>query len=265
MIIAADNLRITDPTIAMAIERYDPAPIAAMIRRCEAAGADWIDLNAGPLSREPEKRMTFLVEAVCAVTRLPLLLDTVNPRALGAGLAASRNPTAINGFSLEPSKLARILPLARQYGCDIIGYLLYPDSQVPPDESELIGVALALYDAFHKAGLDDSQLIIDPVVAPLIWADGAQHNRHLLALIRNLPDLLGFPVRTIAGLSNLSTGRMPKPVKHLLQRAFLPMLAAAGLRCALMDAFQPETVQTARACEAMCDSGIFSWGQLISP
>jgi 5-methyltetrahydrofolate corrinoid/iron sulfur protein methyltransferase len=262
MIIAADNLRITNPTIASALHRLDPEPIQALVQRCEAAGADWIDINPGPLTHDPEKKMAFLVDAACSVTRLPLLLDTTNPRALAAGLAFSRNPTIINGFSLEPRKLTHILPLARQYRCDIIGFVLYPNSQVPIMEKECISVLLDLYRAFEQAGLEDHQLIIDPVVTPILWADGARHNKDLLSIIRNLPDLLGFPVRTIAGLSNLSAGNMPKTIKQLLQCTFLPLLVEAGVSCVLIDVSHPPTVQTARASHALLNTDVFSWAAL---
>lgn len=43
-------------------------------------------------------------------------------------------------------------------------------------------------------------MIIDPVVAPLVWQDGNLQNMEVLEVIRTLPDLLGFPVRTIAGM-----------------------------------------------------------------
>lgn len=259
MIIAADNLRVTQPPIAKAIEQMDPAPIAAMARRCVDAGADWIDINPGPLTRDPAGRMTFLVETVSAVTSLPLMLDTVNPAAMAAGLAAGRsNRIILNGFSLEPAKLAHILPLARQYGCEIVGYLLTPDSQVPVAEEECIAVAVELYSAFQTAGLANAQLIIDPVVAPLIWADGPRHNRHLLTLLRTLPDLLGFPVRTIAGLSNLTAGRMPGKIKQAMQRTYLPMLAVAGLNIILLDIDHPDTIQTARTCTQLLENDIIA-------
>jgi 5-methyltetrahydrofolate corrinoid/iron sulfur protein methyltransferase len=266
MIIVADNLRITNPTIASATERLDPEPIQALVRRCEAAGADWIDINPGPLARDPEKIMAFLVDAVCSVTRLPLLLDTTNPKALAAGLADSRNPTIINGFSLEPSKLTHILPLARQYRCDIIGFLLYPNSQVPIMETECISVLLDLYRTFQQAGLDNHQLIIDPVVAPLVWADGARHNKDLLSVIRNLPDLLGFPVRTIAGLSNLSAGNMPKAIKQLLQ-CDVPAHACRSRTDLCPDGCFtcPHGSGTARASDALLSVDVFSWAALSAP
>ncbi|MDA3897961.1 MAG: dihydropteroate synthase, partial [Desulfobacteraceae bacterium] len=184
MIIVADNLQITRQAIAVAVDRLEPFPIRELVKKYEYAGAQPNDINPGPLTRDPETKMMFLVKTVQSVTRLPLLLDTSNHRALEAGLLASRHhpdPPIINGFSLEPSKLENILPLAKKYQTKIIGYLLYPNSSVPIDETDCISVALELYQKFQAAGLDNEQLIIDPVVAPVIWEDGIHHNRSVLS------------------------------------------------------------------------------------
>lgn len=262
MILIADNFQITRPDLAAAIDRMDPDPICELTAQCEAAGAQAIDINSGPLTRDPKRKMAFLVEAAASVTRLPLLLDTANPKALEAGLQAGKNysnPLIINGFSLEPRKLEHILPLAKTFAVDIIGYILFPDSQVPIDEGDLMNLAIRLYQEFQEAGLSDEQLIIDPVVAPVIWANGISHNLSVLSLLRRLPDLLGFPVRTIAGLSNLTTGKIPGDKKQLLEQAFLPVLAEAGLSMALFNVFHSNTVRTARACDAILTPGVFSW------
>ncbi|HYW79814.1 MAG TPA: hypothetical protein VE890_09575, partial [Thermoguttaceae bacterium] len=70
------------------METKDPGPIQELVRRCVAAGANSLDINPGPLLRDPQKDMTFLVETVQDVCDLPLVLDTTNPKALEAGLLA---------------------------------------------------------------------------------------------------------------------------------------------------------------------------------
>jgi len=265
MILVADNLQITNPTIEAAINQLDPAPIQELVKKSEAAGAQAIDINPGPLTRDPETKMTFLVEAVHSATRLPMLLDTSNPKALEAGLFAGRHhpyPPVINGFSLEPKKLDHILPLAKKYHTKIIGYLLYPNSQVPINEEDCISVALDLYKKFQDAGLDNHQLIIDPVVAPVIWEDGIRHNLSILSVMKNLPDLLGFSVETIAGISNLTTGKIPKDKKQLLEQSFFPIIVSTGLSMALLNVFHEQTMQTARACEALLTPEAFTWVNL---
>jgi len=86
------------------------------------------------------------VDAVQSVTQVPPILDTTNAKALEAGLRISRNRIIINGFYLEPAKLEHILPLAKQFDTDIIGYLLYPNSHVPADALERMEIALELFN-----------------------------------------------------------------------------------------------------------------------
>jgi 5-methyltetrahydrofolate corrinoid/iron sulfur protein methyltransferase len=262
MLIVADNLSIVDPQIARAVAGFDPAPIQDLVRRCEAAGAQAIDINSGPLPRKPVERFKFLVEAVQAVTDLPLILDSTNPLALEAGLAACRRPAIINGFSLEPAKLEHILPLARRFGADIVGYLLYPDSRVPMVDEELMGLAVELFAAYCESGLPPERLIIDPVVAPLSWDNGLRRNRALLAVLQKLPELLGTRVRTIAGLSNLTTGPTAAVRKSAVETVFLPMLAAAGLDIVLLNVFHRATMAAARTCNQLLSDGVFSWASV---
>jgi len=245
--------------IQQAIEERDPEPIQSLVKQCQKAGAEAIDVNSGPLTREPEKKMTFLVKAVQSVTDLPILIDTVNPRAMAAGLRTSRSRVIINGFSLEPAKIEHILPLASEFGVDIIGYLLYPDSRVPANASERLEIAIDLYRAVLQSGLQPEKLIIDPIIAPLLWDNGTLQAREVLDTIRQLPDLLGFNVRTIAGLSNLTTGKGETQKKRLVEQTYLPMLAAAGLDMCLLNVFHSETIKTAKACKSLLHDNIFAW------
>ena len=259
MIIVADNLRITLPAIGRAVNRLDPAPIRQMVRSCRDAGAQAIDINSGPLSRSPEEKMTFLVRTVQAAVELPIVLDTANPRAVAAGLAASRCKAIINGVSLAPKRLERILPMACQYDCDIIGYLLHPNGHVPADASGRMEAAVALFGAMQSAGIPPERIIIDPVVAPLAWQDGNRQNMAVLEVIQTLPDLLGFPVRTIAGLSNLTSAAPDPETRRRYQGAFLPMLAAAGLSMILLNVLDPAIMRTVDASLRITGGKVFSW------
>lgn len=147
MKLIADNLRITRPDIRRALERFDPEPVQTLVKACEARKAWAIDVNTGPLGKQAEPGMRFFMEAVQAVTDLPLVIDTANPDAMTAGVKAANNRIILNGFSLEPRKLERILPLARDCDADIVGFLLYPDSRVPTDAAQRFEVAMELMEA----------------------------------------------------------------------------------------------------------------------
>lgn len=259
MHIVADNLTITNAVVADAVNRMDPVPLQELVRRCETAGAAMIDINSGPLTRNPAEKMVFLVDAVRKATQLPLLLDTSNPTALEAGLQVCRGKAIINGFSLEPDKLSLILPLARKFETRIIGYLLYPNSNVPSDGAERLAVALELYGRFSEAGLEPEQLIIDPVIPPLIWQNGHTQAMEVVNVIRTLPDLLGFKVRTIAGISNLTSGPGNKEQKPVFEQCYVAMLAEAGLTMAMVNVFHTGTMTAIRACNSLTSTKVFSW------
>ena len=237
----------------------DPGPVKALAEQLEAGGADMIDINPGPLTRDGEEKMTFLVKTIQDSVNIPLSIDTSNPIAMAAGLKACKDKPVINGFSLEPAKLERILPLAREFDCDIIGFLLHTDGMVPSSADERLELAVQLFTAYNEMGLDSGKLIIDPVLAPLMWEDGSVQAMELINVIKMLPDLLGFPVRTVVGISNLTSGKGIKEKKLLLEEVYLSMLAAAGLDMALLNMFHQRTVSVARACNAITSRGIFSW------
>jgi 5-methyltetrahydrofolate corrinoid/iron sulfur protein methyltransferase len=178
---------------------------------------------------------------------------------MAAGLAACRQPAVINGVSLEPEKLDHILPLAEESNADLICYLLCPDGHVPPDADGRMEAAVALLNACQAAGIAPQRLIFDPIVAPLVWQDGNRQNMALLEVIRTLPELLGYPVRSIAGLSNLTAGAPDADTRGCYQRAFLPMLAASGATMMLMNVLDPILIDLARACRNITTDGIFAW------
>jgi len=259
MIVVADNLRITLPAVQQAVERLDPEPIRQMAEACQAAGARAIDINSGPLTRNPAEKMTFLVRSVQSCVDLPLVLDTTNPEAMAAGLAACSGRATINGVSLEPEKLQRILPLAQQTDADLIAYLLRPDGHVPADAAGRMEAAVQLFAECEKTGIAPGRLIFDPIVAPLAWQDGNRQNMAVLETIRTLPDLLGTSVRTMAGLSNLTTGAPDAAARKRYQQVFLSMLAAAGTDFILMNVLDPDLMRTAKACRNITADNIFSW------
>lgn len=262
MIIVADNLQILRRPIAEAVAKGDAEPIRSMVRQWIAAGAEAIDINAGPAGRRADSPMAFLVDAVRGAASIPLVLDSASPAALSAGLDAAGAPAVINGFSLEPARMDTVLPLALAHQSDVIGYLLRRDGHVPTDTEERMSVAVELFQAFLDAGGDAARLVIDPVVVPVTWQDGHRQLAEILEVLRRLPDLLGARVRTIAGLSNLTTGVGDPERRGLLEQSVIPMLAAAGLDMILMNVLRAQSVRTVHASRMLLSKGIFSWKEV---
>jgi 5-methyltetrahydrofolate corrinoid/iron sulfur protein methyltransferase len=263
VLLIADNLQLTHGPLARAIAHCDVHPLQECTRHLASAGAEAIDLNFGPLTQNTAEKAAFCLQAVRHVTDLPLLLDSVDPRVIHAGLiSGDGRRMIINGFSLEPYKIKQILPLAVEFGVEIVGYLIDARSQVPGGLEARLSTALELCELAQGAGLPAERLIVDPVIVPVNWQDALQRNRDTLEIIRRLPEMLGHPVQTIAALSNLTSGASLRAAKEQVESAYLPMLAEAGLSMLLLNWTHPASVAAARISRRLLGHGIFSWAEL---
>jgi 5-methyltetrahydrofolate corrinoid/iron sulfur protein methyltransferase len=87
MLLIADNLQLTRPSMARMVAHRDSAAFQPQVARLTAAGAEAIDINTGPLDRDGADQMIFCLQAASNATGLPLLIDTLNPVAIRAGLS----------------------------------------------------------------------------------------------------------------------------------------------------------------------------------
>ncbi len=247
MLIAADNLHALHPAVREALRGRDPKPLQALARRCAAAGADLIDINPGFLSRRQEDRMAFFVEAVQEVTDRRLILDSPRAGVLRQGLKVCRRAPILNALTLEEDKIREILPLAAEYDTDLVVLLLDEHSMPPTTLEDKITLAGRLAALALEGGVALDKLIVDPVMPNLTWPDAWRLVQEVVKTVRWLAsgEVFGTPVRTMAGLSNLRSGRRSfYPVK--IDEVTLAVLAGAGLEVALMDVLQPGMLEAAQ-------------------
>ena len=189
MILVADNLHIMNPNVAKALKEKNPLPLQNIAERCKEAKAYAMDINLGPLKRNAEGVITFVIEAVQDTFGGRFLLDSVQPEVLKAGIAACKRPPIINGFSLEEAKVSSILPLSAEYQTEIIGFLINKKGQVPITAEGRLEVASRLLAKAEECGISPERIIIDPVLVPLAWQDGTRYNSEFLEVIHLLPKL----------------------------------------------------------------------------
>jgi 5-methyltetrahydrofolate corrinoid/iron sulfur protein methyltransferase len=85
-------------------------------------------------------------------------------------------------------------------------------------------------------------IYLDPLVLPI--AASQDHARQVIEALRMFQELNDPPIKTVAGLSNISNG-CPKHIRPVLNRHFLTMLACAGLTAAIADPAEVmDTVKT---------------------
>ena len=104
------------------------------------AGAAMLDINAGVPDADEITLLSQVMEAVMAVTDVPLCIDTANPAALEAALQLYQGKALINSVNGEENTLSNVLPLAKEYGAVVIG-LCMDDDGIPANAEERIAVA----------------------------------------------------------------------------------------------------------------------------
>lgn len=257
----ADNLHIMNPLVAKALKARDPEPLKQIASRCQEAGTVAIDINLGPLGKNAEEVITFTIETVQNNFSGRLMLDSLQPEVLDAGIRACSIPI-INGFSLEKSKLTGILPLASKHGTDIVGFLLDEKGQIPLCVEDRLAVASRLVAKAKESGVPSEKIIIDPVLVPLSWQNGALYNLELLHAIQVLDQLFEKPVRTMAGLSNLTSGSPRGLARERVEAAFIFMLSASKLDYILMNISRRSNLSALRLSQILLGEKVFAWQEV---
>jgi len=244
MIIVGEKINGTLKNVATAIQARDTAFIQNLARRQVAAGAQMLDVNAGTLPESEPEDMRWLVTTVQSVFAVPLWIDSTNPAALRAGLEAHQGKPVINSVTGEKKKLETILPLAREFGCGIVG-LAMDDEGVPHSAQKRLAVVETIVNAAARLGVSLQEIYIDPLV--LAISTNTEEGLIFLETLRGVKQ--HFPeVKTTVGLSNVSFGL---PQRSLLNRTLLVLALGAGLDAALINPLDPEMIATIRAVELL--------------
>jgi cobalamin-dependent methionine synthase I len=236
-----ENLNIMSKTLGPALKERQTQPVQAMAKAENEADVDYLDINIGPARKAGDEFMTWVVKTVQEVTPKPLSLDTTNPIAMAAGIAACRSRVLVNSISLEPARLEQELPLVTRYNADMIG-LLWGAEGMPRDANERCMLAVDLVYKANEQDIQNERIWIDPIVTPVCGE--INQLKASIEFMKMLPDIAPG-CRTVVGLSNVSNGA-PAELRPQLNRTYLIMLMRYGLHAAIVDAFDTELINIAR-------------------
>jgi len=206
--------------------------IRSMAARQEAAGADWLDLNADEVAPDSQVRtraMAWLVGVVEATAGVPVSIDSSDVAVLAAGVAASTQPAGrllLNSASLERPE---VLELAAASGCAVI-LGAAGRTGMPANADQRVANAVALVEEAMARQIAPELLYVDPLVLPVAVEPDAPG--HVLAAARQLRAQYGDTIHLTGGLSNVSFGL---PERRLLNDVFIDLAAEAGIDSGIID------------------------------
>ena len=251
MLIIGEKINSTIKATGEAVANKDGAALADLAKRQVEAGANLLDVNCGTVdaAAEPET-MAWLVKLVQEAVDAPLCIDSANPEALAAGLAAHQGKAMVNSISGEPERYAKVLPLLKQYGSSVIA-LGMDGNGIPGDADTALAVGQKLVRDLLDDGVAADDIYFDPLVRSVATSPSAAVET--LAVMRGLKE--AFPdIHLASGLSNVSYGL---PERRHLNRAYVVLSMGAGLDAVIMDPFDRNMVSLILASEVLLEKDRF--------
>jgi len=240
MVIIGENIHVIAQTVSTAIREKDAKVIQDLAKAQAEAGADYIDLNVGPMKKDPEENMQWLASTVQEVIDLPLSIDTMNPVAMEAGLKACQKRPLLNSASGKTDSKEQMLPLAQKYNCNVVISVI-TDKGMPPDVDSKIESIMDTVAYANELGIPNEDIWVDPIILPVSTAgEGQRFAVACLEFIKILEDVLP-EIKSTVGLSNVSNG-VPNELRPLLNRTYLVMLDRNGLYSAIADPLDKESM-----------------------
>lgn len=233
MQIIGEKINGTRKRVARAIAERDADFITNLAVKQTEAGSTWLDVNAGTHPEQEPDDLVWLIETVQQAVDTPLCLDSANPKALEAGLAAVNKTPMINSISGEPQRLAEVLPLVAAHGCQVIA-LAMDEKKIPETSDKRFEIIGRVVAAAREAGVPDNHLYCDPLAMTI----GTKTDSAVVACetIRKIKS--AYPeVHFTIGLSNISFGL---PARKYVNRTFLTLAMEAGLDSAILDPLNKE-------------------------
>jgi 5-methyltetrahydrofolate corrinoid/iron sulfur protein methyltransferase len=244
MVIIGENIHVIAQAVSTAIKERNAKVIQDLAKAQTEAGAGYIDLNVGPMKKDTEETMQWLVSTIQEVTDLPLSIDTMNPLAMEAGLKHCKKRPLLNSASGKTASKEQMLPLAQKYNCDVVISVM-TDKGMPPDVDSKIESIMDTVAHANELGIPNEDIWVDPILLPVSTAgEGQRFAVANLEFIKILGDVLPG-VKSTVGLSNTSNG-VPEELRPHINRTYLVMLGRNGLHSAIADPLDKELMSLAR-------------------
>lgn len=202
----------------------------------EENGAQVLDVNVGLPEIDECSVMQNVIKEIQSVTDLPLQIDTSDCVTMEKAMRLYNGKPLINSVNGKQSEMDKIFPLVKKYGGMVIALTL-DENGIPETYEGRIEIVEKIYKEAKKWGIDENQIIIDPL-AMTVSAD----DKAALATLKTVKYVKeqknGL---TSLGVSNVSFGL---PLREHITSTFFTMAMQNGLSAAIMN---PSSIEMKKA------------------
>lgn len=251
MILIGERINGGFKDIAKALKEKDKKPVHQWAEKQTEAGADFLDLNMGTASKDPDD-MVWLVETVQEIVNTPLSIDSPRPEVVKKALHCCQNEAMINSTTAVEEKLEALVPLAVEHDASLIG-VTSGQGGSPQDIDGRVAHAATIFSACMEQGLSTQKLFLDPIAMPLKFMQ--DQATKVLEAIKQFSMLSDPPPHISVGLSNVASEAKEK---SLINRTFLVMAMGAGLDAAICDVMDQKLMNSVATAELILNNEIYS-------
>ena len=250
--IIGERIHCISPSIRKAMAERDPEPILQRAREQLAAGADYLDVNIGPAESDGEALMQWAVRLLQETfDAVPLSLDTVNVKAIEAGLQVydrSRGKPIVNSADAG----GRIENIDLAAANDAIVIALCSADGIPADNDERMLHCQTMLERAMSLGMDAEDIWFDPL---FLVVKGMQEKQ--MEMLEAIHMFTEMGLMSTGGLSNVSNG-MPKPVRPVMDSAMIAMAMSQGLTSAIVNPCDRRLMETIKSCDVIRNNTLYA-------
>ncbi|SFJ58189.1 methionine synthase [Thermoflavimicrobium dichotomicum] len=215
--------------------KYEEA--AEIARKQVKGGAQIIDVCLADPDRDELADMEAFLQYVTKKVKVPLMIDSTDPKVMERALTYSQGKAVINSINLEDGekRFEEVVPLIHRFGAAVVVGTIDEVGMAVTKERKL-EVAKRSYDLLvNKYGLSPQDIIFDPLVFPVGTGDEQYIGSALDTVegIRLIKEAMP-ECATILGISNVSFG-LPGAGREVLNAVFLYECTKAGLDYAIVN------------------------------
>ncbi len=214
---------------------------AAEIARAQVKnGAQIIDVCLQDPDRDEAADANVFLERATKMVKVPLMLDSTDPKVLELGLKWSQGKSILNSINLEDGeeRFRAVVPLAQKYGAALIVGTIDEDpvNGMGVTRERKLEIARRSYTLLtEKYGVAPEDIIFDSLVFPC----GTGDEKYVGSAVETIEGIrlikATFPeTKTILGISNVSFG-LPELGREVLNSVFLYHCVKAGLDLAIVN------------------------------
>jgi len=242
--VIGERINTSRKLVQAAVADRDAAYIIEDVKKQQAAGANYIDVNAGARIGHEEEDMRWLIDTIQPVATIPLTLDSPDPGILEMAFQMVKSPPMINSISLEKDRFDAMMPFLKGKECKVIA-LCMDDSGMPAASEDIVNRAITLVEELNKIGIPTASIYIDPLVQPI----STDVNKGMMVLDAVRAIKTHFPqVHITGGLSNISYGL---PQRKIINRTFVSLMMTAGMDSAIINPLDSKIMATIRTADML--------------